>query len=359
MGLVAAFAVPIAVEAGGVASFAGRLAMTFFVAGSVMAMVLGRRIDSVGPRRCAIACGVSTAVVALPLLSIHDEPVAMVIGCAVSGAAFALTLPATNAVLQEHLPARLLVVAVCAKQAAIPLALLLAATVAPLLSRSTASQAAAVVAFISVGLFAVVTTGAEPTRARDEELPPLPTGDAAASLVRFGAVILLASLAAGALIGYSALALSDLGMSEAAVARTLVAANLGGVAVRILSGVTAARYDLTSWWPVSSMMLAGAVGLVGMATGRPALVVGGCLCAFAFGWGWSGLAFAIVLVDSSGRPGASGAHLQASGMLGSALGPGLMAAAISVAGLATGWLLVAVVLAVAGGLACWPRASST
>lgn len=362
---MAAFAVSIVTEAGDDA-FAGHLTMAFFLAGSVAATMFGRRIDAVGPRRCAAICGVGTAVVALPLLSARDTPLAMIVGCGVSGAAFAVTLPATNAVLQQVLPVRLLVIAVCVKQAAIPMALLLAAAVAPLASRPQACWAGAALALTAAGLFVVATRGIPAPRQREGGLEVIsavtysPTHNedrANAGLSRIGAVTLLASVAAGALIGYSALALSDAGISVSTAVRILAVANIAGITVRVLSGVISARYRLRTWWPVSALMVAGAIGLLGMATGQPDLVVGGCLCAFAFGWGWSGLAFALVLVDNVARPGASGAYLKASGMLGSALGPVLMALAVSLAGMTAGWMLVAGILTLAGGLASWTGAS--
>ena len=96
------------------------------------------------------------------------------------------------------------------------------------------------------------------------------------------------------------------------------------------------------------MTWSGAVGALGLTSDRAAGAVAGALVAFALGWGWSGLAFALVLVASGERPGSTGAALQSGGMLGSALGPLLMAGAVRASGLTAGWAMVAAAMVIAG-----------
>jgi predicted MFS family arabinose efflux permease len=169
---------------------------------------------------------------------------------------------------------------------------------------------------------------------------------------------MLASLLAGALIGYSAMSLSQAGLDSERVAHILVLGSLGGIASRVLTGWLAQRSALRSWSTVSVMMLVGALGTLGLASHEAAVAVAGCLTAFALGWEWSGLTFALMLVASGGHPGSSGASLQAGGMVGSAAGPVVMAVAVQAGGTGFGWCVMGAAIASAGLLVA-PRRSGT
>jgi len=353
MGVVATFALSIVREVGRGDSFAGHLATAFFVAGSLTALTLGRRIDRFGARRSALLAGSATSFVALPLLAVVDGPVLMLAACAVAGCAFAITLPATNAVLREVISPDRTILAVCIKQAAIPLALVLASVAAPLCGRRVAFVAADGLSILALVAFAWVTARAAGHDRSDEE-----SEVRRPRVARYAVATMLASLLAGALIGYAALSLSQAGLGSGAVAGILLFGNLGGIATRVLTGWLAERSALRSWWTVSLMMLAGGLGTLGLASHQPGVAVVGCLVAFVLGWGWSGLTFALILVSSGGHPGSSGALLQAGGMVGSAAGPVVMALAVRVGGMGFGWCVMAAAIAAAGLLVAPGRRDS-
>jgi MFS family permease len=351
IGIVGAFAVSIVAEMGAGKSFAGYLAGAFFLAGSVTAISVGPMIDRLGPRRAASVSSAVTALAALPVLALAERPWQMAAGCALAGSAFAITLPATNAVLGAVTPVRRKILAICTKQAAIPLALGLAAVALTGLQsfggRRTAFGVAAAVALLALGSFRLATRRASlrsvsaTTRASSHRR-------AQASVLRFGLATLLASLLAGVLIGFGALSLSAVGLSDASIARVLVLGNLCGITARVASGLVAQRASVQSWWPVTVLMLVGGAGTFLVASGQLVLTVVGMLLAFGFGWGWSGLTFALVLVSSPTSPGSTGALLQAGGMLGSATGPLLMALVVNHWGLGAGWVIVGSAIVVAG-----------
>ena len=354
MGVVATFALSIVREVGRGDSFAGHLATVFFVAGSLTALTLGRRIDRFGARRSALLAGSATSFVALPLLAVADGPVLMLAACGVAGCAFAITLPATNAVLREVISPDRTILAVCIKQAAIPLALVLASVAAPLCGRRVAFVAADGLSMVALVAFAWVTARTAGHDRSDEGESDVRRPRVA----RYAVATMLASLLAGALIGYAALSLSQAGLGSGAVAGILLFGNLGGIATRVLTGWLAERSALRSWWTVSLMMLAGGLGTLGLASHQPGVAVVGCLVAFVLGWGWSGLTFALILVSSGGHPGSSGALLQAGGMVGSAAGPVVMALAVRAGGMGFGWCVMAAAIAAAGLLVAPGRRDS-
>jgi hypothetical protein len=350
MGVVAAEALTIVRSVDRGQDFPGLLTTAFFLAGAVTAGTLGRRLDRFGARRTAVSAAGATACVALPLMALSTA-VPMLVGAGVAGAAFSLTLPATNALLGAALPRERLVLAVCVKQAAIPTALLVVTAAAPLEAGGGAGRAfltADGLALLVLVAFVVVTrwTPDAPRRPQGSSThEPAPPG-----MVRYATATMLASLLAGALIGYGAISLHGAGLTEREAARVLALGNLAGVGTRVMSGWLSQRLGLTSWWPVTAMAWSGALGALGLTSDRAAMSVVGALVAFALGWGWSGLAFALVLVASGERPGSTGAALQAGGMLGSALGPLVMSGAVRASGLTAGWSLVALAMVVAGAL---------
>jgi len=264
----------------------------------------------------------------------------------VAGCAFAITLPATNAVLRAVVSPNRTILAVCVKQAAIPLALVLASVAAPLCGRRVAFVAAVGLSIVALVAFAWVTARtAGHDRSGEEE-----SDVGRPRVARYAVATMLASLLPGALIGYAALSLSQAGLGSGAVAGILLLGNLGGIATRVLTGWLAERSALRSWWTVSLMMLAGGLGTLGLASHQRGVAVAGCLVAFVLGWGWSGLTFALILVSSGGHPGSSGALLQAGGMVGSAAGPVVMALAVRAGGMGFGWSVMAAAIAAAGML---------
>jgi MFS family permease len=345
MGVVATEAVSIIDSVGRGDSFAGLMATAFFLAGSLTALSAGPHLDRLGVRRVALTAGSVSAVLALPLLALGG-PWELLAGSALAGAAFAVTLPATNAILRSALAPRHLVVGVCVKQAAVPLSLLLAGGAVSLLGAGPRATflAADAMAVAVLAVFVWATRRARPVVAAGSSR----LVDGHAQVLRYGVATLLASLTAGALIGYSSITLQATGMSATRVAHVLVVGNLAGISTRVLSGLVAQRLQMTSWWPVALMMIAGAAGTLGLCSGEPVVAGVGVLIAFALGWGWSGLTFALVLASSPHRPASSGAMLQAGGMVGTAIGPLVMVAADHSVGLAGGWVLMAAALAAAG-----------
>ncbi|GAA4727911.1 hypothetical protein GCM10023350_08720 [Nocardioides endophyticus] len=347
MGVVATAAQSIVDSTGRGDGFPGLMATAFFLVGSLTALSVGPHVDRFGVRRTAIVAGSLTAGVGFPLLAL-GHPMALFAGSAATGAAFSVMLPATNAILRLALPPDRLVLGVCLKQAAIPLSLLLAGEVVSLLHLGLRETflAADAMAVVVLAAFVWATRDARVPRRAAQELPSASERGA----WRYGVATLLASLTAGALIGYASITLRATGMAEALVAHVLVVGNLAGISTRVLSGFAAQHFRLTSWWPVALMMLSGAIGTLALCSSVPAVAGVGALIAFALGWGWSGLTFALVLATSRHRPGSSGALLQAGGMLGTAVGPLVMLAASHSVGMAAGWALMAGALAGAGWL---------
>lgn len=350
VGLVGAFAVDIRSTLDIGSHAIGLVVGGFFATGSLTAATLGMHIDAIGTRRTARGAGLATIAACASIAFGGGHLAVLAAGCALAGASFALTMPATNAILGAVVPLERRIVAVCAKQAAVPLALLLASASVPLLHRLGTWRLAYVVAAGLAACTALLLTclRTDAPTVRTASTHGTSTRSAQRAVVRFGVATLLASLLPGALTGFAALSLTDVGLSPTTTASVLGAANGAGIVTRLVSGVVAQRVSLRSWLPVTVMMIGGGAGAFMMATGQQVWMIVGTFIAFAVGWGWSGLTYALVLVSHADNPGSTGAVIQTGGMAGSAIGPLLMAGTVSAFGLSAGWICAGLAIIAAG-----------
>jgi predicted MFS family arabinose efflux permease len=354
-GLVGVLAIDLGSDLGAGATAIGLLISAYFLTGSIVAAVVGSHIDRFGPRRSAtLTAGLSVAALALIAVPVHALWI-VAVACATAGGAMSITMPSTNAILGVIVGPSNRMLAVCAKQAAVPIALAAAAATLPLASSIGGWR----VIFAGAAAFGVAVLAVFRHCTRDLARRPATRPAAAASsrraqraVVRIGVSSMLASLLAGTLTGYAAISLHRAELSPALAASVLAISNAGGIASRLATGWWAQRRNSISLRPVSLMMIAGGTGAFLIAVESPGAVALGSIVAFSLGWGWSALTYAVVLEANLDNPGATGAVVQAGGMAGSGTGPLLMAGLVGSFGLSVGWLTVGCA-AVSGGVLIW------
>jgi hypothetical protein len=126
-----------------------------------------------------------------------------------------------------------------------------------------ASVVADALSLLALGAFARVTAAVKSTDRADAAGDEIPRS----RFARYGIATMLASLLAGALIGYAAVSLARAGLGAETVAHVRVIANLGGIATRVLTGWLAQRPSLMSWWTGLGHDAHRRAGLVGL--GQP------------------------------------------------------------------------------------------
>jgi predicted MFS family arabinose efflux permease len=352
VGLVGVLALRISTDLGLAATSIGFVVSAFFLTGSVTAATLGPQIDRVGPRRSALLAGRLTST-CLALIAVAGVTPWLVGGaCAAAGAGLAVTMPSTNAVLGTEVPASQRMLAVCAKQAAVPIALTVAAAMITLVDAlggwRVVFGGAAVAAIAVTSLFQRFTSPPRAAPATIGARAPTAGRDAQRAILRVGVSSMLASVLAGALTGYAALSLDAAGVRPVVAASVLAVSNSAGVVARLASGWRAQRQRDTSLRVVAGMMIAGGGGAFLLAVGTPATVSVGSVLAFGLGWGWSALTYAAILEANLDNPGATGAVIQSGGMAGSGTGPLVMAGLVGSFGLAAGWVAVGSAAVLAG-----------
>jgi len=356
-GLVGVLALAISEDLDVAPTTLGLVVSAYFLAGSLAAALLGSHIDRVGPRRAAMFSGlVSIGCLSFIALVPWDSAWLLGFAAALGGSAMAITMPSTNAVLGAVVHQRQRMIAVCAKQAAVPIALAGAAatiTVAEALGGwRPVFGGTAGLGIVILLLFKWRTNDAPP------RLSSAPAQDSRAgrtaqrAILRVGISSMLASLLAGTLTGYAAISLHEAGVTPAGTAIVLAVSNAAGIMARLVSGWWAQRRNATNLRTVAAMMVAGGIGAGLMAVGSPVTVSIGSVVAFGLGWGWSALTYAVILELNLDNPGATGAVIQSGGMAGSGTGPLIMAALVGTFSLAAGWLVVGCA-AVGAGVLIW------
>jgi hypothetical protein len=282
----------IAVQVRGELDFgAGALGLAvaaFFASSSLASAVMGRLVERIGSHRGMRLATVGSAASLLGVALFAGSWAGLVACLVLGGLANAVAHPATHLSLAREVPAGRQGFSFGIKQAAIPVATLLAGLAVPGIAltfgwRWAFAGGAALALAVTLFVPAEAAGGVHrPEQAREKD-------------VRTVSLVLLAFG-----IGLAGLNVGTAGL-------LLALGSAFGITVRVAfghlaDGMTGGRLRL-----VAAMLGLGVVGYVLLATGVSSLLVLGTLLAFGAGWGWPGLFnFAVVLTSPRAPAAATG-----------------------------------------------------
>jgi MFS family permease len=254
---------------------------------------------------------------------------------------------ASNLTLSRYVPAHRLGFSFGIKQAAIPLATLLAGVAVPAVALTLGWRWAYVIG-AGLALAALLVTPRD--TAGREQTPAVPGERATGALAVIGVAAGLAAASSSALGIFLVASAVDRGIDAGAAGLTLTLGSVVGLVLRLLHGWLADRRSGGHIAVVAGSLVLGAGGLVLLAVpGTPALVIGTVL-GFGLGWAWPGLLqFAVVRLNPS-APAAATSIVQVGVYGGGFAGPvgfGFLATHLS---FPTAWLVGAVAMLMAAGL---------
>ncbi len=326
------------------------LAIAVFMATSaVFGVVGGRLCERIGAGNALKLVGIGSGAVMLAVAALASSLLHLVALLAVGGAFNSIAQPGGNLALARGVVVRpALMFGV--RQAAIPLATLLAGASVPLLSLTVgwrwAFGAGAGLA-LSVAVFVPRRLApAQPRRVTRRRQGDAATGPLVALSVGFG-VGIAAAVSLGSFLVESAVAA---GVAAGTAGWLLVAGSLAGIIARIVAGWLADRYRGRALFMVSAMLVLGALGYGMLSVGGPVLLTLGTLLAYGAGWGWGGLVFFAVVRLNPNAPAAATGIVSAGGAGGAALGPLAFGYIVTVASFPVAWGLAAIAALVASGL---------
>ncbi|MEE8331295.1 MAG: MFS transporter [Acidimicrobiia bacterium] len=298
----------------------------FFAASAVASPLMGALAQRVGwvagIRTSSVLAAASLAGIGLSATSAVSLGAWFVLG----GVAAALSHPAANLAVARCVPPGRQGLLFGVKHAAVPMATFLGGVAVPAVALTVGWEWA----YLGAALLALFVAAAVPgdpaaheiTARRSDATPPrlatplrLLVALAVASMLGIAGIDALASF----IVTYSV----DIGVGESAAGLLLAAGSVAGITTRLVAGWLidrSIRADLTA---IAALLVVGALGIAGIASGGQAWLVVGGLVGFAAGWGWSGLfTFAIVRGNQDAAATATGITMTGT-FIGAAAGPPL------------------------------------
>ena len=332
----------------------GLAVAAFFVTSSLASAVMGRVVERIGSHRGMRLAATGSAASLLGVALFAGSWTGLVACLVLGGLANAVSHPAANLSLAREVPASRQGLSFGIKQAAIPVATLLAGLAVPTIAVTLGwrwafaggAALALVVAFlVPAGATKSVVRRPRETGGKDARTGPLfllalGIGLGSTAAMPLGAFLVESSVAAGLRVETAGLLLAA-GSAVSIVVRILFG--------RLADGMSGGRLLL-----VAAMLATGVAGFVMLATGKVALILPGTLLAFAAGWGWPGLFNFAVVKTSPGAPAAATGITQTGASGGAAVGPlvfGLVAegASFDVAWLVCGAFALGALAAIVAG----------
>jgi MFS family permease len=318
----------------------GAVAAAQWVGSSLSAWLLAPYADAWGWRAASVTGLVLSAVGQLAAGLLSTSGPALIVALLVAGVGYGLVTPTSNVVVVAEVPPSRRGLVIGTKQAAPPLAGILAGAAAPALSVALGWRAA----FLTLGLLALAAAAyclwaargsAPPSRVPRSDVEPIPAGR---MILLAGG---LASLPIGAILAFTAISLESAGLGVGAAGLVVGAASAVSLATRIGGGWWADRTGVDGFVPAARLVLVGCGGLVLMSTGSLPLMLVGVFVSFGAGWGWPALLI-LGLLRRSPRAAAQVTGLLAIGAgAGAAAGPILLSAVAGHWGDTAGWLSLA------------------
>lgn len=314
---------------------------TSFAAAALAAVPAGRLAEHVGPRRTTWAGLGFAAVSMLGIGLITESWSQLVLFLAVAGVGITTVQVGVNVLVARGVPARRQGLAFGAKQAAVPLASLLAGLAVPVIGLTFGWKAAFVLAALLVPLVAWRMPDASPPSRRVTAVGSEPAPPTAFALLALG--VALASAGGNSTPAFIVPSMVDRGLEPAHAGVVLAVGSLAGIAARVAGGWVSDLFGRGSLLLVIAMVGAGAIGYVGLALAQhPAAIVVFTALAFGGGWGWGGLVPLAVSRINPGAPGRAMGIVQTGAMSGAVLGPLVFGTLAERVGFSAAWSASAV-----------------
>lgn len=295
--LTGALSVQIAAELGFSPAGLGLVVALYFGTSALFALPGGWLVERLGARHTSRIAVVGAAALMLAVAVGARSYTALLSILLASSWCNVMGQLASNLTLARSVPAHRLGLSFGVKQAAIPLATLLAGAAVPAVALTVGWRWAFV---IGAGLALLALIGAPRGDVAHVRAHRAPGERATAALAVLGVASGLASATATALGIFLVASAVDRGIDPGLAGLVLAMGSVVGLSVRLLHGWLADRRDGGHIAVVAGSLALGAGGFALLAVpGTPALVIGTIL-AFGLGWAWPGLLqFAVVRLNPS------------------------------------------------------------
>lgn len=339
----------------------GLVSSSFFVAAAIVSRWAGSLADRIGSSR-AIPLALCASIASLFAISSLGNSWRMLVICMlVGGSGNALMQPAANLALARGVRTEYQGIAFGMKQAAIPVATLVAGLSVPMVGLTLGWRWA----FGSIALLAVPLVAVSSRLQKREAIAPLPRRSAKTMEERgpsirersqrpegLLAVAIAGGCGAAAANSLGAFTVESMVAAGQSIGRAGFLLSLGSVfaiVTRLAVGRSADRKPKDQFRVWAFMMVSGSFALasLGWFVTTEALIVA-LIIAFAAGWGWPGLMHYAVVQAHRNRPAAAIGMSQTGVYIGGIVGPASFGWLVSVAGYRLAWSVSGMVMLIGG-----------
>jgi predicted MFS family arabinose efflux permease len=319
--LLAALAVQVSTELALEPVGLGAAVGVFFGSMALTSVHLGRVVDWLGAIVSMRISALGSATAALGIAATARSWSSLGAWLALAGLAAALGQPAANRVLSRRVRPERLGTAFGLKQAAPPIASMLAGLSVPFVAVHLGWRAAFLIAGLGAVLVAVAV-GRRPSSASGRGLSPrtvLPPLRDRPTLLLLALGLGLAFAANSTVLAFYVVTAVEAGTSENTAALVFSGASLAAILVRILAGVACDLFRPVPLQLSAALLGTGALGIILLAIGRPSAVSVGAVIAISGTWGFnSAFWFALVraYADAPGRATGTAAPAALGGLVG-------------------------------------------
>ncbi len=354
--LIGAQAVFVRAELGFDLTRLGVAVSAFFAAAAAAALAGGGLIDRIGARAGLVLAGLLvTGGGAAVVLLVHDWT-SLVLCMLLLGLGNAACQVSSNLSVAQALPAHRRGLGFGVKQAAVPLAIMLAGLAVPTVGRIYSWRFSfGMTAVCGLLVVAVALLVRSPRRQRGARVAQGQDRAPLGPLLVAGLSITFASAAANFLGAYLASWADRSGLTPSQAGLLIAAGSGASIVVRIVLGHRADGRHGANLPVVAVQMFVGAGCLLGVSSGLPWAVVGFGFAAFAVGWSWPGLFLYAVARVGRDAPARASAIVQAGAFAGGAVGPIGFGLLVGTAGFRSAWWCAAGAFVVAGVLVLLAR----
>lgn len=281
----------------------GAAVAAYFLLAALLSVQAGAWSDRLGTRvALMVAAASSVACLGATALVARSYPL-LVVTLLIGPVAAAVSTPASNAVVAANMSGGRQGLAHGVKQAAIPVASLLAGLAVPAVGLTIGWRWGFGICAIVPVVGMVASWRATPPRTARIDRPRFRPASGSLREIRLAPLVWLSAgaglsgCAVTSLTSFVVVASEEAGMSEGVAGAVVAGASAVVIAIRIGIGHLSDHRLGDRLKVVAAMQVAAAVGFALLATGQVAAMVVGTVLALAWGWGWTGL-FTLAVVEN-------------------------------------------------------------
>ncbi|MEU6857960.1 MFS transporter [Glycomyces sp. NPDC046736] len=336
--LFGGLAVQVAAELGMSVSQIGLVTGLYFAISALTTVPSGRLVDRFGALVTARVAVALSACALAGIAGLAHDPIVLAVFLVLCAPANGLGQLASNTVLTEWAPAKRRGLLFGAKQASVPLCIMLGGLSVPVVALTIGWRWAFVFGAVLVLAALVPLAGLGRPAPRERRNTPGPLDP---TLLLFAAATFLGATAATPIGSFLTTYTVDIGGSESFAGLNLTIGGIAGVIARTGFGAVGDRGTGREFLVISLMLLGGAAGIATYLFELPWLLPVGTVAAYALGWAWPGLMNHAVTSRYPDAPALATSVTQTGIFLGGALGPFSFGLLVHHAGWSAGWIAVA------------------